>query len=101
MSQRGIDRLEQRTTELGALNVATVPEGNSPALTALSRAIRDTLDGRFGEGTPTFGRFVGATELQFRPMMMTDSYPQRHHYQEGARTKIEQSVALLRKRNEH
>jgi len=94
--ERAIGRLEQRIEELLSFDVTRVPEGSSPELSALSTAIRDTLDRAFGEGTARFHRFADATDLQFRAMVMTDTYPQQRHYQDGARKKIQQSVALLR-----
>lgn len=94
--ERSIGRLQERINELLAFDIARVPEGSSPQLTALSAAIRDTLDRCFGEGSAKIERFVAATDLQFRPMGLSDNYPLRHHYQEGAEKKISTSVALLR-----
>jgi predicted nucleotide-binding protein len=93
--KRGIGRLQERINELRAFNVGVVPEGASPELTALSTAIRDTLDRCFGEGTAAFARFEGATKLNASFMMYTTSYPQRQHYQEGAQQNIQTSIALL------
>lgn len=93
--ERNIERLQERIDELSAFNVHSVPDGVSPALTALSAAIRDTLDRCFGENTSAFGRFQSATILQFRPMAISANYPTHQHYQDGARKNIAQSVALL------
>ncbi|WP_333997364.1 nucleotide-binding protein [Burkholderia gladioli] len=93
--ERGIARLGERIAELRAFNVASVPSGNSPELTALSADINDTLERCFGENTSAFKRFQSAAYLQFSAMIFTDTYPQRHHYQEGAREKITQSISLL------
>jgi hypothetical protein len=41
--RRGIERLGERINELRAFDLASVPEGNSAELTALSAAIKDTL----------------------------------------------------------
>ena len=93
--ERGITRLDERVTELQRFNVAIVPDGISPELSALSAAIRDTLDRCFGEGTAAFQRFVSATKLNWRPTVFTDTYPQRHHYQEKAQENIKAAVAML------
>lgn len=93
--QRGIARLDERIAELKAFPVNTVPAGQSPELTALSAAIRDTLDRCFGEGSSAFNRFEGATTLNWQAMMATSNYPRREHYHEGATRNIAQSVALL------
>lgn len=93
--ERCKDRLSARIAELQSFNVSTVPEGNSPELSALSAAILDTLSRSFGEGTARYERFSSAAKLQFRPIAFSDNYPQRHHYQDGARKKIADSVALL------
>jgi predicted nucleotide-binding protein len=93
--ERGLARLQQRIDDLQAFNLGTVPKGNSPELTGLSAAIRDTLDRCFGEGSLTFERFVGATTLQFRAMAVGPNYPLQRDYQEGAHKNIAQSVALL------
>ncbi|THJ45662.1 nucleotide-binding protein [Burkholderia sp. LS-044] len=92
---RGIARLEERIVELRAFNVGSVPDGNSPELTALSTDIKDTLERCFGENTSAYRRFQSAAHLQFRPMMFGENYPQRRHYQDGARENIAQSIVLL------
>ncbi|BEH58735.1 TIR domain-containing protein [Burkholderia pseudomallei] len=93
--ERGIARLGERIVELRAFNVASVPNGNSPELTALSADIKDTLERCFGENTSAYKRFQSAAHLQFRPVVFGDNYPQRHHYQDGARENIAQSIVLL------
>ncbi|MBN3828406.1 nucleotide-binding protein [Burkholderia sp. Ac-20384] len=93
--ERGIARLGERIVELRAFNVGSVPDGNSPELTALSTDIKDTLERCFGENTSAYRRFQSAAHLQFRPMMFGENYPQRRHYQEGARENIAQSIVLL------
>lgn len=93
--ERGIARLQQRIDELRAFNVNSVPSGLSPELTALSAAIRDTLDRCFGERSSVYDRFASATSLQFRPMGASSNYPLQHHYQEGAQKNIARSIALL------
>ncbi|MFM0649845.1 nucleotide-binding protein [Paraburkholderia bryophila] len=94
-ARRGIERLNERINELRAFDVNTLPSGNSPALTALSAAIQDTLGRCLGEDTSAYRRFASAATLQLRVIMVSDNYPQRHHYVEAARQNIEQSIVLL------
>jgi hypothetical protein len=93
--ERGVVRLGERIAELRAFNVASVPNGNSPELAALSTDIKGTLERCFGENTSAYRRFESAARLQLRPGVFTDNYPQRHHYQDGAKKNIEQSIVLL------
>jgi predicted nucleotide-binding protein len=93
--ERGITRIGERVAELQRFDLGKVPEGPSAELTALSAAIRDTLDRCFGEGTLTFQRFESATILNWSSGISFGDYPQRHHYQEGVQKHIEHAVALL------
>lgn len=93
--ERGIARLQTRIDELTAFDIDSVPDGPSPDLTAMSVAIKDTLERCFGENTSTYGRFVSAATLQFCPVAFGSNYPLRHHYQEGAQENIARSLALL------
>ncbi|SOE65328.1 Predicted nucleotide-binding protein containing TIR-like domain-containing protein [Burkholderia sp. OK233] len=95
--EKGIDRLGQRIAELQAFDVAAVPTGNSPGLTALSAAIKDTLERCFGENTSAFKRFEGAASLSWHPMiiMYGGHTTPAHEYLAGVKAKIEHSVALL------
>lgn len=93
--ERGVAKLGERIAELRAFNVSSVPNGNSPELTALSTDIKGTLERYFGENTSAYRRFQGAAHLQLRPMVFGDNYPQRHHYQDGAKGNIVQSIVLL------
>jgi predicted nucleotide-binding protein len=93
--ERGIARLDERIAELRAFDVRTVPDGPSPELTALSADIKDTLERCFGENTSAYRRFQSAARLQFIPMGFADGYPLRHHYQDGAKDYIAQSIGLL------
>ncbi|MGA3251871.1 MAG: nucleotide-binding protein, partial [Paraburkholderia sp.] len=83
--------------ELQAFDVATVPTGNSPGLTALSAAIKDTLERCFGENTSAFRRFEDAASLSWHPMiiMYGGHTTPAHEYLAGVKAKIEHSVALL------
>jgi hypothetical protein len=94
-ARRGIGRLDERIAELKAFSIQSVGAGRSPELTALSAAIRDTLDRCFGEGSSAFNRFEGATTLNWQPMMASSNYPRLEHYHDGASKNIAQSVALL------
>jgi predicted nucleotide-binding protein len=93
--ERGIARLDERIDELRKFDVATVPNGNSVELTAMSAAIQDTLARCFGENTLAYKRFDGATRLNFRPGFVGSNYPLRQHYQQGAQENIKGAVALL------
>ncbi|WP_288827721.1 nucleotide-binding protein [uncultured Paraburkholderia sp.] len=93
--ERGIARLEERIDELRKFDVAIVPDGASPELTALSAAIQDTLVRCFGEGTFVYKRFESATRLNFRPGYFGGGYPARHDYQEGAKENISAAILLL------
>lgn len=65
--QRGIVRLDERIAELEAFDARTLRHGDSPQLTQLVTAIKDTLDRCFGENTSVYQRFVGASELHWFP----------------------------------
>jgi predicted nucleotide-binding protein len=97
--ERGIQRLDERIKELRAFDLATVPQGDSPELQALSAAIKDTLVRCFGEDTSTFGRFAEATSLSWWPMVISMAgygpSTSPREYQEGVKGKIEHSIALL------
>jgi predicted nucleotide-binding protein len=93
--ERALERLQARLDELNVFDINRVPDGNSPELTALSAAIRDTLERSFGLDTSAYDRFSGAATLQFRPVAIGPNYPLRQHYQEGARENIANAKALL------
>lgn len=65
--ERGIVRLDERIAELEAFDARTLRNGDSPQLTQLVTAIKDTLDRCFGENTSVYQRFVGASELHWFP----------------------------------
>lgn len=94
--EAGIGRLQERINELSEFDVASVPKGSSPQLTALSAAIDDTLVRCFGEKTSPYNRFISAARLQFVPMMISSNYPLQHHYQEVAQKNILEAIALLK-----
>ncbi|MEK2600040.1 nucleotide-binding protein [Burkholderia arboris] len=94
--QRGIERLGDRIAELKAFDIATVPKGDSAELTALSAAIKDTLERCFGENTSAAKRFDDATSLSWYPMVISLDYETpAYEYQAGVAKNIEHSVALL------
>ncbi|MFM0512073.1 TIR domain-containing protein [Paraburkholderia sp. RL17-373-BIF-A] len=94
--QRGIERLGQRIDELRTFDVATVPRGDSPELTALSAAIKDTIERCFGENSSAFRRFEDAASLSWYPMVMSLDYDTpAHEYRAGVTRRIERSIALL------
>jgi predicted nucleotide-binding protein len=93
--EAGIGRLQARINELSAFDVASVPKGSSPQLTALSAAIDDTLVRCFGDNTSRYKRFIRAAELQLVPVMFSKNYPLQHHYQETTKRNISEAIALL------
>ncbi|KWS22452.1 TIR domain-containing protein [Pseudomonas syringae] len=62
--ERGLARLDERISELENFNVNTLVNGNSPELTALKAAIKDTLERCFGDNTSAYQRFHPATGLR-------------------------------------
>ncbi|AOZ07726.1 TIR domain-containing protein [Cupriavidus malaysiensis] len=96
--ERGIERLEERIGALETFDVMTLSKGNSPELSALSAAIKDTLERCFGERTSAYNRFQGAASLSWFPSVMSvGGYgPSPSEYQAGVERSISQSVALLR-----
>ena len=93
---RGMERLGERISELQAFEIATVPQGNSAELTALSAAIKDTLERCFGENTSAFKRFEPAASLSWHPMVFSIGHPTpAHEYRTGVTRNIGNAVALL------
>jgi predicted nucleotide-binding protein len=96
--QKGIERLGKRIDELRTFDLTTVPSGDSPELTALSAAIKDTLERSFGENTSAFKRFEPAASLAWYPMVFlyAGGPPTPvHEYMAGVKGNIDNSVALL------
>jgi predicted nucleotide-binding protein len=93
--ERCIERLDQRIAELEKFDISSIRSSTNAELTALSAAIRDTLDRCFGEGSGAFNRFETATILLWSPSFSTGSYPQAQHYQEGVQKHIQRAIALL------
>ncbi|MET5116273.1 nucleotide-binding protein, partial [Burkholderia pseudomallei] len=53
------------------------------------------LERCFGENTSAYQRFQSAAHVQGRPGVVGVNYPQRHHYQDGARAIIAQSIVVV------
>lgn len=90
--ERGIDRLQDRISELEAFEVNTVRNGNTPELKGLEVAIRDTLSRCFGENTSNYNHFEGAAHLTYYPRIWGETSPD---YIEPIRKHINTAVALL------
>ncbi|WP_223501135.1 TIR domain-containing protein [Pseudomonas sp. BF-R-24] len=71
--ERGIERLQDRISELEAFELSTVRRGNTPELEGLEVAIKDTLARCFGENTSTYNHFQGAADLTYYPRFWGDS----------------------------
>jgi len=94
--ERNIARIGERIEELRAFEVAKAPLGYSAELTALSAAIKGTLERCFGEDTSAFRRFEAAASLSWHPMViMSDYHTPAHEYFDGVTRNISNSVALL------
>jgi predicted nucleotide-binding protein len=94
--ERGIQRLQDRITELGKFDESELnDEGDSPKLTALATSIQDTLERCFGENTSAYHRLSSAATLHFFPGYYSSDYPLRHHYLTGTKENIQQSILLL------
>ena len=94
--QRGIQRLQDRITELEGFDVSELNgEGDSPKLTALATSIQDTLERCFGENTSVYYRLSSAANLHFFPGYYSSDYPLRHHYVTGTQENIQQSILML------
>lgn len=61
----GIERLERCISDLTAFDIRTMFLGESPQLTSIELAIRDSLERSFGENTAAHYRYIDAANLQF------------------------------------
>ena len=94
--ERGIERLQERISDLEDFDVSQLnDDGYSPRLVALSTSIEDTLDRCFGLNTAIYCRFSSAAQLHFSPGYYSEDYPRRHHYVQGTKDNIAQSISLL------
>lgn len=92
--KRGIERIENRISELESFDVGTLVSGGSPELTTLTTAIKDTLERCFGENTSAYNRFLPAAKLRYSPMMFVAGGPPTD-YVTPTRRNIGNAVALL------
>ncbi|MBF0638163.1 nucleotide-binding protein [Pseudomonas protegens] len=90
--ERGIDRFQDRVSELEAFEVNTVRRGNTPELEGLEVAIKDTLPRCFGENTSTYNHFQGAAQLTYYPRFWGDTSPD---YIGPIEKHIKTAIALL------
>jgi len=94
--EKGIERLQERISDLENYDVSLLSEdGDCPKLLALSTSIEDTLERCFGENTSIYYRFSPAAQLHFSPGYFSEDYPRRHHYIDGTKGNIAQSISLL------
>jgi predicted nucleotide-binding protein len=89
--EKGIERLEERVTELKAFDLKTVSTTRSAQLARLSAAIDDTLERCFGQGTSAYERLKAAIHLQ--PQLFRSS--DRSYYYQYSQKCIERSLELL------
>ncbi|WP_171016540.1 TIR domain-containing protein [Pseudomonas sp. D(2018)] len=92
--QKGIDRLEQRITDLDAFDLNTLKSGTSPELQVLERSIEDTLERCFGVNTTAANRYKEAYELHYQVMVWVSGMPEPN-YKARTKEKIEEARALL------
>ncbi len=92
--ERGIGRLDGRITDLNAFDVQTVRKGETPELTALEVAIKDTLGRCFGEDSIAYRRFQDAANLSYHPMLFFGDGPPPD-YIGPIGNNIQNSIALL------
>lgn len=91
----GIERLEKCISDLMAFDTRLMLLGESPQLTAIELAIRDTLERSFGENTSAYYRYIDAANLQFGGIF--DFLAGNATAQKGNTTQsIARSVALLK-----
>jgi predicted nucleotide-binding protein len=91
--ERGIERLQDRISELEAFDLNTVRRGSTPELEGLEVAIKDTLARCFGESTSTYNHFQGAAQLTYYPRVWGDS--DHIDYAGPIERNIKTAIALL------
>lgn len=92
--KRGIERLQQRITDLDTFDLSTMRRSTSPELQALERSIEDTLDRCFGTNTTAANRYSEAYKLHHRTMMWVSGMPDPD-YKRITGEKISNSKASL------
>lgn len=91
---KGIDRLEQRITDLDTFDLNTLKSGTSPELQVLERSIEDTLERCFGVNTTAANRYKDAYDLHYHVMVWVSGMPEPN-YKARTKEKIEEAKALL------
>ena len=92
--KRGIERLQQRITDLDTFDLSTMRRSTSPELQALERSIEDTLERCFGTNTTAANRYSEAYKLHHRTMMWVSGMPDPD-YKRITGEKISNSKASL------
>lgn len=92
---RGIKRLDERVVELEAFDINTLIEGDSPQLTQLEIAIKDTLGRCFGENTSIYHRFIVAADLIWVPGFFSMDGG-RINYADPTQKNITNAIVLLK-----
>lgn len=92
--QKGIERLEQRITDLNAFDVNTIKSRTSPELQVLERSIEDTLERCFGVNTTAANRYKEAYQLHYHVSFWVSGMPEPN-YKSKTQEKIEEAKALL------
>jgi predicted nucleotide-binding protein len=91
--QRGIERLQDRISDLEAFDLDTVRRGSTPELQGLEVAIKDTLARCFGENTSSYNDVQGAAYLTYYPRFVaTGSAP---NYIGPIEKNVKTAIALL------
>lgn len=88
---RGIERINQRISELEKIDLSTITIDQSPTIQACQAAIQDTLERCFGAGSSAYTRFIKASHLEPK---LTAGRPESW-YQERVTSYVHASIALL------
>lgn len=98
----GIERLNRRIQDLRAYDVSSGTGENPPQLVALSKAIEDTLERVFGQGTSQYVRYYRASQLRFDNggfYVLTpgwsDPEPSPSEIKAGISSNIESAIVIL------
>jgi predicted nucleotide-binding protein len=94
--RRGIERLNERISDLRSFDLACIRErANPPQIAALSTSIGRTLERIFGEDTADFRRFKSAAQLAYNAMAWSETYPAISDFRQSIASHIARSIALL------
>lgn len=98
----GVVRLNKRIEELRAYDVTSSAEWAPAPLVALEKAIEDTLERIFGQGTSQFNRYSSAAHLRYESVgffVISPGYstpdPTASEVQDSIRGHIANSISLL------